>query len=97
MPNRLSRVQKPQEITQAVVRKQMLGTCQPGVDAEMACGDQGAGRVGQLPTAFRSAFSNAVQAFAQITFNCSHIHLEVPRQPMLVNNVSLMQLRQDLG
>lgn len=90
------RFQLLQQIAQATVREQVLGAYKPSISAKMARRDRGACSQSQLPTSFGGALGDSVEAFAQVAFDGSHIHLKILRQPMLVDNVALMQLRQDM-
>ena len=51
----------------------------------------------QLPTALSCALGNAVKTLTQITLNGSHAYLKILCQPMFVNQVTPMQVCQDLG
>ncbi|MBL8356967.1 MAG: hypothetical protein JNM01_19325 [Delftia acidovorans] len=53
--------------------------------------------VRQLPLAISASLNDPSQPLAKVAFNGAHIYLKVLCKLVLVNRITLMQTRKDLG
>ena len=86
-----------QQVGQAAVGEQMLGTGHAGVAVQVLGRNGAAGLGGQLPLALGVAFGDALQALAQVAFDGADVGAKFSGQLVLVDGFALVQPGNDAG